>query len=151
MPCLPRGRALSLLLVSIAFAFPLQAAASCVTGSALSHEDIRHVAVGQFSLTGQLHPSFSYQGHLRWVRGSLRANVSLDAKRAVKFKGSFVAVDQMNTFRDIVTVLQKHAFFNMRLNPTTHRYIDGPEDGRSAQRDIFRTVDEPNSNTFPLK
>ncbi|HEY4433810.1 MAG TPA: hypothetical protein VGM99_05355 [Candidatus Cybelea sp.] len=110
-------------------AFPLQAAASCIAGSPLSYEDIRYVAVGQFSLTGQLHPSFSYEGHVHWSRASLRADASLDAKRAVKFKGSFVAVDPMRTFRDIVLVLQQNAFFSMRLNPATNLYVDGPEDG----------------------
>lgn len=115
---------------------PISASASCVAGAPPAYEDIRYVDVSQSSLTGPLHPWFKYEALLVPAHGSVpaRADVSLSAKRAVKFLGDFEAAAPLRTFADVVSVLKADDFFAMQLTPTTEGYIDGPEDSVTVDR-----------------
>lgn len=46
----------------------------------------------------------------------------------MKLRGDFVAADPQRTFADVLAVLERNHFFEMRLSPTATPYIDGPED-----------------------
>lgn len=46
----------------------------------------------------------------------------------MKLRGDFVAADPQRTFADVLAVLERDHFFEMRLSPTASPYIDGPED-----------------------
>jgi hypothetical protein len=107
----------------------LPALASCDAGGLLSYGDVTYVKVVQDSLVGQQHPSYTYEGaYYRFGQNGPHANVSLDARRATKIRGTFVAVKPMAAFTAIVAVLRGDDFFKMRLRPTKALYLDGPED-----------------------
>jgi hypothetical protein len=109
---------------------PMQTLGACVAGSPHSYDDIRYVYVRQYSLTGILWPSYEYEAAYFPARDThtARASVSLSARRAVPFRGNLVAVDPLGNFARVVQVLRSASFFDMRLTPATHLYIDGPED-----------------------
>ncbi len=61
---------------------------------------------------------------------------TLNATRAVKRIGNFVAVDAQRGFRDVVATLERDRFFELRLRPAPQNigYIDGPEDAITVVR-----------------
>jgi hypothetical protein len=61
---------------------------------------------------------------------------TLNATRAVKLIGNFVAVDAQRGFRDVVATLERDRFFELRLRPAPPNigYIDGPEDAITVVR-----------------
>jgi hypothetical protein len=52
----------------------------------------------------------------------------------VKLRGDFVAADPQRSFGDVLAVLERDHFFEMRLSPAKVLYIDGPEDVVTVSR-----------------
>lgn len=114
---------------------PLPANGACTSGSPPSYEDVTYVKVAQYSLVGQQWPSYTYEGaYYRFGQHGPHASVTLEARRAAKIRGTYVAVDPMRSFAAIVAVLEKDDFFTLRLQPTKSLYIDGPEDAITVSR-----------------
>jgi hypothetical protein len=95
-----------------------------------------------FSIVGQLHPWFTFEG---WSVGdSDRSSATLVAKRATKFRGQWEAIDPKATFRNVVHVLKRDNFFEMRLHQSVAYHLDGPEDeivvGRCGVETILTTL-----------
>lgn len=109
---------------------PAGVSASCAPNAPPSYDDITYVKITQYALVGQAYPWYTYESILyRPARPSQeRADVSLVARHATKFAGTFVAVDPIRVFSNIVGVLKRDRFFDMRLNPAKVLYLDGPED-----------------------
>lgn len=95
-----------------------------------SYQDIRYAKIVQYSLTGTGWPRYAYEAVTYPQIGAVagRTVVTLSAKRAVKLHGGFVAADPQRSFSDVLAVLERDRFFEMRLSPTKVRYIDAPED-----------------------
>lgn len=110
----------------------LAARASCDTGALPAYEDITYVKVAQYSLVGQQYPWYTYEA--AYYNGQPHAAVSLDAHRAVGMKGSFVPAAPVDSFNNVVHVLEKDRFFAMRLRPAVTLYVDGPEDSVTVAR-----------------
>ncbi|MBV8373116.1 MAG: hypothetical protein JOY69_07625 [Candidatus Eremiobacteraeota bacterium] len=123
-------------LFALLYVLPIPVAATCEPGAAPSYGDITYIKISQFSLTGIRHPSFHYEATVIPSFGVRKgyATATLIADREVKFQGSFVAVDARRTFSDTVAVLERDGYFNLRLNPSSTLYIDGPEDAITAAR-----------------
>jgi hypothetical protein len=124
------------LLVAIAFLLPAPAVANCAAGATPSYQDITYVNVRLYSLVGATHPRFEFKGRDLPPQGSFKgfAQSSLNARRAVPFAGSFVAVNPHQAFGAVVTVLEQNHFFDMRMTAPTCCIIDGPEDVVTAIR-----------------
>jgi len=110
------------------------ASASCDSGAPPSYDDVSYIRIAIYSLVGQLHPWFTYEGSFERSLGALgdpnrdHADVTLVARRATKFSGQFEADDPISSFRGLVDVLSRDDFFNMRLHRASGYYLDGPED-----------------------
>ncbi len=131
-------RVLSIVAAIVMLSSPLTARASCDTGAPPAYRDITYVKVEQFSLVGQQHPWYTYTA--AYFTAGRRADVSLDAHRAVGITGSFVSTSPLDSFKNVVHVLKTARFFAMRLHPTSRLYLDGPEDSITATRCGVSTV-----------
>ena len=125
-----------------AMAMPHVAKASCDTSAPPSYDDVGYVRISIYSLVGQLHPWFTYEG---WSAGeSDHFPATLVARRATKFRGQWQAGDSKASFRAVVDVLKRNNFFEMRLHQSAAYYLDGPEDeivvGRCGVETILTTL-----------
>jgi hypothetical protein len=120
---------LARLLVAIAALLPVPVMAECAPGGIPSYRDITYVYVRQYSLVGIRHPYFEFEATAIPQRPGFkgRTEASLNAKRAVPYRGSFVAVDPQRAFDHALAVLEQKHFYDMHLTPGCC-YIDGPED-----------------------
>ncbi len=114
------------LFAAAALLIPAPVVASCLPGGVPSYGDVSYVYVRQYSLTGIRYPSFEFEATA--ARRKAAPTVSLVARRAVPFIGSFVAVDPERTLGDIVAVLERGKYFDMHLTAPFCCYLDGPED-----------------------
>ena len=126
--------------VFAAAAVPHLANASCDSGASPSYDDVGYVRISIYSLVGQFHPWFTYEGSSTFFQGSDRSSATLIAKRATKFSGQWEAVDPKLNFRNVVGVLKRDNFFEMRLHQSANYYLDGPEDEIIAGRCGVETI-----------
>lgn len=113
---------------------PLATRASCDTGAAPAYEDVTYIKISQYSLLGQQHPWYKYEAGYCSV--GRYTNASLDAHRAVGMIGSFVSAAPLDSFKSTLHVLERHRFFNMRLQPVAALYVDGPEDSVTSSQEL---------------
>jgi hypothetical protein len=117
------------LLVAFAVLLPVPVMADCSPGGTPSYRDITYVYVRQYSLVGILHPYFEFEATAIPQNSGFkgRTQASLNAKHAVPYRGSFVAVDPQRAFDHAVAVLDQEHFYALHLTPHCC-YLDGPED-----------------------
>ena len=124
----PAMKQLLQILVLLVAAAPGVANASCDTGARPSYDEVSYVRISIYSLVGQLHPWFTYEGWSTRIGGSDRSAATLDAKRATRFTGQWEALDPKSSFSNVVDVLKRDSFFAMRLHQSDYYHLDGPED-----------------------
>jgi hypothetical protein len=113
-------------------AFAGTAAASCLPGATPSYDDIRYVAVQQYSLTAQ-RPRYAYEARYTPSGSGTPpyAFATLKATRNVPITGDFVAAKPAAVYASSIAILRSAQFFDIRLSTPAagqSRYIDGPED-----------------------
>ncbi len=88
--------------------------------------------VAQYSLVGQALPWYTFEAV--YYPAGLKAQVTLDARRATSIRGTYDAAKPLGAYTAVMGVLKRHDFFEMRLSPATNLYLDGPEDQISVVR-----------------
>jgi len=114
--------------VFVAVTMPHVANASCDNGAPPSYDDVNYVRVAIYSLVGQLHPWFTYEGWSTHVGDSDHSTATLVAHRATRFRGQWEAVDSKSSFQNVIDILKRNSFFEMRLHQSNASHLDGPED-----------------------
>lgn len=128
----------------LTLSMPLHASASCAAGAKPSYDDVTYLKIVQYSLVGG-RPAYTFSAR-RYVyaRGGPATYASLLNGRTNASAAAMRAADPNGAFAAVVHVLQRHDFFDMHLQPTQDRYLDGPEDtiavGRCGVETALSTI-----------
>jgi hypothetical protein len=86
------------------------ASASCDDRSSPSYDDISYIKFSEYSLVGQLHPWFTFEGTAYRQSDKPRVIATLNRRRATTFIGTYQALTPDQAFRSVVEVLRNLDF-----------------------------------------